>query len=216
MEFTGEHRLPVTQQKVWQALNDPDVLRASIAGCQQLERLSDTSFAAVVIAKVGPISATFRGTVELSNLKPPHSYTLTGQGQGGAAGFAKMRAHVALEPEGDNTLLRYTAEAEIGGKFASVGSRLLQTVVKKNADDFFTAFALQLTGGPAAQTQAPLAAVEAVDPTGQALHKAGINAATPYPLAGTSSWAAPVPAWLVVFAAGLGAGLGLCLGLLLH
>ena len=213
MEFTGEHRLPVTQQKVWQALNDPDVLRASIAGCQQLERLSDTSFAAVVIAKVGPISATFRGAVELSDLKPPHSYTLTGQGQGGAAGFAKMRAHVSLEPEGDNTLLRYTADAEIGGKFASVGSRLLQTVVKKNAEDFFTAVAQQLTGGAAAQTQAPLAAVE---PVGETSRTVGVNAATPYPLAGASSWAAPVPAWLVVFAAGLGAGLGLCLGLLLH
>jgi carbon monoxide dehydrogenase subunit G len=212
MEFTGEHRLPVAQQQVWEALNDPAILKASIAGCQQLERLSDTSFAAVVTAKVGPISATFRGSVELSELKPPHSYTLTGQGQGGAAGFAKMRARVALEPEGDKTLLRYTAEAEIGGKFASVGSRLLQTVVKKNAEDFFAAFAQQLTGGPAA-SEASLAAVKAA---GETLREAGVNAARPAPLTGASSWTAPVPAWLVVFAAGLGAGLGLCLGLLLR
>ncbi|MBC7436641.1 MAG: carbon monoxide dehydrogenase subunit G, partial [Bdellovibrionales bacterium] len=140
MEFSGEHRLPVGQRKVWEALNDPAVLQASIAGCSQLDKLSDTEFSAVVTSKVGPISVTFRGAVELSELDAPNGYTLTGRGQGGAAGFARMTARVALQRVADEeTLLRYTAHAEVGGKLASVGGRLVQSVAKKNADDFFAA-----------------------------------------------------------------------------
>ncbi|MDH5708781.1 MAG: carbon monoxide dehydrogenase subunit G, partial [Hylemonella sp.] len=146
MEFSGEYRIPARQQQVWDALNDPAVLLASIAGCKQLEKVSDSEFNAIVVTRVGPISATFRGSVTLSDLNPPHSYTLTGQGQGGAAGFARMQARVNLKEEGAETVLAYTASAEIGGKLASVGSRLVQTVAKKNADDFFSAFARQLGG----------------------------------------------------------------------
>jgi hypothetical protein len=198
MEFSGEYRIPARQQQVWDALNNPAVLQACIAGCQQLDKISDTEFSAIVVAKVGPISATFRGNVNLSDLDAPRSYTLTGQGQGGAAGFAKMSARVVLTEEGPQTLLSYSASAEIGGKLASVGSRLVQTVAKKNADDFFSAFARQLGGSGVQAAPAPAAAgVEAARPVAPAA-----------PLSLLGSLAAPVPAWLVVFAAGMGIALG--------
>lgn len=199
MEFSGEYRIPARQQQVWDALNDPAVLQACIAGCKQLEKISDTEFTAIVAAKVGPVSATFRGSVSLSDLDPPRSYTLTGQGQGGAAGFAKMSARVALKEEQNDTLLTYTASAEIGGKLASVGSRLVQTVAKKNADDFFSAFARHLGG-----TGVKEAVVPATAPAAGAL----VPAAAAAPARLFSSLGAPVPAWLVVFVAGLGIALG--------
>jgi carbon monoxide dehydrogenase subunit G len=198
MEITGEYLVPAPQQRVWEALNDPRVLQASIAGCQSLEKVSDTEFSAIVTTRVGPVSATFRGTVNLSELDPPNGYTLTGRGQGGAAGFAKMTSRVTLVPQEGQTLLRYTAQAEIGGKLASVGSRLVQAVAKKNADDFFAAFTRQLGGAPAA---VPEAAVPAVGP-----------AAVLAPAGG--GLGAPVPAWLVLFTTGLGLALGYCIGLL--
>jgi carbon monoxide dehydrogenase subunit G len=210
MEFSGEYRLPVGQQRVWEALNDPAVLQASIAGCKQLDKLSDTEFSAVVTSKVGPISVTFRGAVELSDLDAPRGYTLTGRGQGGAAGFARMTARISLEKTGDDeTLLRYNAEAEIGGKLASVGSRLVQSVAKKSADDFFAAFSRQLTG----QSSPAVAVSEALSSD----EKAPLFA-----IPGVASFqaggglGAPVPAWLVVFGTGLGAALGYCVALLLR
>lgn len=209
MEFSGEYRLPVAPERVWAALNEPEVLRASIAGCTQLERTGENAFDAVVTARVGPISATFRGSVELSDLDPPRGYTLTGRGQGGAAGFARMTSRVSLEPEGEGaTLLRYTAQAEIGGKLASVGSRLVQTVARKNADDFFRAFSAQLGGG---------AAVEAAAASGEVpaeMSAVGRRPATAAAYAAGGGLGAPVPAWLVVFGAGLGLALGYCLALL--
>ena len=205
MEFSGEYRIPARQQQVWDALNDPAVLQACIVGCKQLEKVSDTEFVATVAAKVGPVSATFKGNVVLSDLDPPNGYTLTGQGQGGAAGFAKMGAQVALTEDQNETVLKYVAKAEIGGKLASVGSRLVQTVAKKNADDFFAAFSRHL-GGTGAKVEvvptaapAPGALVPGVAPT---------IAAAPARL--FSSLGAPVPAWLVVFACGLGFALGYC------
>ena len=201
MEFSGEYRIPARQKQVWDALNDPAVLQACIAGCKQLEKISDTEFSAIVAAKVGPVSATFRGSVVLSELDPPRSYTLTGQGQGGAAGFAKMSARVALREDQNDTVLTYTASAEIGGKLASVGSRLVQTVAKKNADDFFSAFARQLGGTGVKEAVVPAAA-----PAAGAMVPA--PAAPPAGLFG--SLGAPVPAWLVVFACGLGFALGYC------
>ena len=203
MEFSGEYRIPAPQQRVWDALNDPAVLQACIAGCKQLDKISDTEFTAIVAAKVGPVSATFRGSVVLSDLDPPRSYTLTGQGQGGAAGFAKMGARVALKEEQGSTVLTYTASAEIGGKLASVGSRLVQTVAKKNADDFFSAFARHLGG-----TGVKEAVVPAAVPAAGAPVSAGMPATAPAPVGFISSLGAPVPAWLVVFVAGLGIALG--------
>ncbi len=204
MEMTGEYRIPAPQQRVWDALNDPAVLKACIAGCQQLDKISDTEFKAIVATKVGPISATFRGAVNLSELDAPNGYTLTGQGQGGAAGFARMSARVALKPEADVTLLTYAANAEIGGKLASVGSRLVQTVARKNADDFFSAFARQLGG-----TGEPEAAVVAA-PSAAPMARVAPSTA----LAGGGGLGAPVPAWLVVFGTGLGLALGYAIALL--
>lgn len=208
MEFTGEYLLPVARQRVWDALNDPAVLQASIAGCQQLDKLSDTEFSAVVTSKVGPMAVTFRGAVELTELDPPNGYLLTGRGQGGAAGFARMSARVMLsDAEDGQTLLRYSAQAEIGGKLASVGSRLIQTVAKKNADDFFAAFARQLSGETAALASVPVSARSAQTPGAAPLAPQTV-------LAGGGGLGAPVPAWLVVFGSALGAALGYCMALL--
>lgn len=207
MEIKGEYRIPAPQQRVWEALNDPAVLKACIAGCQQLEKVSDTEFKAIVATKVGPISATFRGAVNLLELDAPNGYTLSGQGQGGAAGFARMSARVALKPESDaaNTLLTYAANAEVGGKLASVGSRLVQTVARKNADDFFSAFARQLGGtGEPERVAAPVPAVTT-----------SVREAKPVAaLAGGGGIGALVPAWLVLFGTGLGLALGYALALL--
>ena len=210
MEFSGEYRLPVGQQRVWEALNDPVVLQASIAGCKQLDKLSATQFSAVVTSKVGPIAVTFRGAVELSDLDAPNGYTLTGRGQGGAAGFARMTARITLARMGDDdTLLRYTAEAEIGGKLASVGSRLVQSVAKKSADDFFAAFSLQLTGQPSSAVALPDAAAAA------AAEKTPLSATPGVAVfSGGGGVGALVPAWLVVFGTLLGAALGYCVALL--
>jgi uncharacterized protein len=207
MEMTGEYRIPAPQQRVWEALNDPAVLKACIAGCQQLEKMSDTEFSAIVATKVGPVSATFRGSVTLCELEPPHGYTLVGQGQGGAAGFARMKARVQLRPEGDDTLLSYSAQAEIGGKLASVGSRLVQGVARKNADDFFSAFARRL-GGTGMQQPAEAAPASAVA-------VAAAPAAVPATRA-AGGFGAPVPVWLVVFNTGLGLALGYCVALLMR
>ncbi len=127
---------------VWRALNDPEVLKNAIAGCQELARHSETQFAAKVTAKVGPVKATFAGEVLLSELDAPESYVISGQGKGGAAGFAKGKARVQLLEQGAETLLIYAAEAQVGGKLAQVGSRLLQSTANKMADDFFRRFAL--------------------------------------------------------------------------
>lgn len=153
MEFIGEHVISAPVEKVWSGLNDPDVLRRSIPGCSELQRTGDNEFTASVVVRVGPVSASFKGKVDLSDLDPPHGYTLSGRGQGGAAGFAKGSARIRLTPEGDGTRLAYVANVEIGGKLASVGGRLVQSVAKKNAEDFFASFSSVLTGGPGAGEQ---------------------------------------------------------------
>lgn len=208
LEFSGDYRIPAPQQRVWAALNDPAVLQASIAGCRQLDKVSDNEFSAIVVAKVGPVSATFRGSVELSEIDAPNSYTLTGRGQGGAAGFARMTARVMLRPEGDETVLQYTASADIGGKLASVGSRLVQSVAKKNADDFFSAFARQL-GAPAA-----LPAAEIGAPAGAPAAPARPSIQAPGPVLAGGGLGALVPAWLLLFVSGLSFALGYCVAVL--
>jgi carbon monoxide dehydrogenase subunit G len=155
MNLSGEYRIPAPPTRVWEALNDVNVLKACIPGCKSLDKTSETSFASVVTSKVGPISATFTGSVTLSDLDPPRGYTISGQGQGGAAGFAKMSARVSLSEDGTDTLLKYEANAEVGGKLASVGSRLVQGVARKNADDFFAAIAQQLGGTGLPELVAP-------------------------------------------------------------
>ena len=146
MNLTGEYRIPALRQDVWEALNNPEILEQCIDGCQELSKDSDTQFSAKVTAKVGPVKAKFSGKVTLSELDPPNGYKISGEGQGGVAGFAKGGATVKLDEDGGHTVLSYTANAEVGGKLASVGSRLVEGVAKKQADDFFGKFS-QIVGG---------------------------------------------------------------------
>jgi carbon monoxide dehydrogenase subunit G len=151
MKLEGSQTIAADRAAVWAALNDPEVLKACIPGCQSLEKTSDTSFEAVVKQKVGPVSATFTGVVELTNLNPPESYTIGGEGKGGAAGFAKGGADVTLEETAEGTLLTYVAEAKVGGKIAQLGARLIDGFAKGMADKFFATFKQQVEGpAPAA------------------------------------------------------------------
>ena len=166
MQMTGQHRIEAPRETVWQALNDVEVLRQCIPGVEEIDKTSDTSFAAKVRAKVGPVSARFSGEVTLSDLDPPHGYTISGEGKGGAAGFAKGGARVRLTDEGAATLLSYDVEAQVGGKLAQIGSRLIDGTAKKMADDFFTRFAQVVEHGgeaPAEAVPSP-AAVRAEQP----------------------------------------------------
>ncbi len=147
MEIKGEYRIPAPQQKVWDALNDPEKLRLSLPGCKSLEQTGANEFTATVVAKIGPVAATFKGKVELSDLDPPNGYTLSGRGQGGPAGFAKGSAKVTLESVGGETLLRYSADVDVGGKLASVGGRLIGGVATSMAEEFFGKFSRAVTGG---------------------------------------------------------------------
>lgn len=140
MEFTGEYRIPAPRQVVWEALNDPEILRQALPGCEEMKKLSDTEFEARVLAQVGPVKARFSGRVKLEEPNPPESYMLVGEGQGGAAGFARGQAKVTLTEEDGHTVLRYVAEANVGGKLAQIGSRLVQGTAKKMADQFFGRF----------------------------------------------------------------------------
>jgi carbon monoxide dehydrogenase subunit G len=151
MEMSNTRIVPAPQEKVWKALNDPDTLKACIPGCESIEKISDNEYAVTMTAKVGPVSAKFKGKLRLADLNPPNSYTLTFEGQGGAAGFGKGTAKVSLVPEGTGTLINYTVNAQVGGKLAQVGSRLIDGAAKKMADDFFAAFATRI-GAPQADT----------------------------------------------------------------
>jgi uncharacterized protein len=145
LTMTGEVELPASQAVVWARLNDPEVLKACIPGCQTLEKLSDTEFQATAKIKIGPVSATFKGRVELSDINPPHGYTISGEGQGGIAGFAKGGAKVGLFPNGSGTRMTYDVEAQVGGKIAQLGARLVDGVAKRMADQFFENFAAQMS-----------------------------------------------------------------------
>jgi carbon monoxide dehydrogenase subunit G len=145
MTMQGEVVLGAARERVWAALNDPEVLKACIPGCQELEKVSDTEFRAVAKAAIGPVKATFRGAVVLSELDPPNSYTISGEGQGGVAGFAKGGAKVRLEDADSGTKLIYDVSAQVGGKIAQLGGRLINGVAKKYADEFFASFARTLT-----------------------------------------------------------------------
>ncbi|MFS8038588.1 CoxG family protein [Xanthobacter sp. AM11] len=141
MELTGEYRINAPRETVWQAILDPQMLRRCIPGCKELEQTGDNAYAAKVQVKVGPVSATFAGTVELVDMEAPAGCRIVGQGNGGIAGFAKGEAKVSLAEDGADTLLAYVADAQIGGKLAALGGRLVQATAKKLSDQFFTAFA---------------------------------------------------------------------------
>jgi carbon monoxide dehydrogenase subunit G len=163
MDMSGSHRIPAKRETVWQALNDPDVLRACIPGCESLEKTSDTEMIAAVTSKIGPVKAKFKGEVTLENMNPPESYTITGEGKGGVAGFAKGSADVKLTEEGDETILTYEAKAQVGGKLAQLGSRLIDSTAKKMAEEFFTKFS-EMVGSPAEQDGPAAAASDDLDP----------------------------------------------------
>ncbi|WOS63134.1 SRPBCC family protein [Sinorhizobium fredii] len=146
MDITGEERIAARREAVWQCLNDPDILKRCIPGCQAIEAVSPTELTAVVKVKIGPVSATFNGKVTLSNLNPPESYTISGEGKGGIAGFAKGGADVTLAEESDETLLSYDVKAEVGGKLAQLGSRLIDSTAKKLAQQFFANLNLAVSG----------------------------------------------------------------------
>ncbi|MGA7327800.1 MAG: carbon monoxide dehydrogenase subunit G [Rhodomicrobium sp.] len=144
MEMTGEQRIPANREVVWKALNDPRVLEACIPGCQELIKSSDNEMTAITLLKVGPVTARFQGAVTLSDVDPPNSYRITGEGQGGVAGFAKGTAAVRLEEDGAHTILHYTVSAQVGGKLSQLGGRLIDATAKQMSSAFFKRFAEEI------------------------------------------------------------------------
>jgi len=163
MDMSGERRIPAPREKVWSGLVDPVVLKVAIPGCESLEKLSDTEMAATAAVKIGPIAARFAGKVHLHDLDPPRSYRLEGEGQGGVAGFARGGAAVTLDEDGADTLLKYDVHAQVGGKIAQLGARLIDATARQYADIFFDRFAAAVSSPPV--ETGPEAAVEAVEET---------------------------------------------------
>jgi carbon monoxide dehydrogenase subunit G len=155
MKMQGERLIQASQQDVWKALNDPVVLEQCIPGCEEMQKVSDNDFSAKVRAKVGPVSLTMTGDVHLSDLNPPVSYRITGQGKGGAAGFARGGADIRLEDKGGATLIAYDVDAQVGGKLAQIGNRLIDSTARKMADDFFSRFVAIVESGETARGGLP-------------------------------------------------------------
>ena len=155
MKMQGKKLIQSPQQDVWKALNDPVVLKQCIPGCEEMQKLSDNDFSAKVNAKVGPVSLTMMGDVHLSDLNPPVSYRMTGQGKGGVAGFAKGGADIRLENKGGATLISYDVDAQVGGKLAQIGSRLIDSTARKMADDFFSRFVAIVESGEKPTGESP-------------------------------------------------------------
>lgn len=221
MEIKGERIIPARRPVVWAALNDPGVLQRSIPGCETIEKVSDTELNATLTLKVGPVKAKFKGNVKLVDLMPPEQYTIVGEGQGGVAGFGKMKATVTLTEVEGGTQLNYLADAQVGGKLAQVGSRLIEGTATKLAQEFFDAFEKNVvptagaTGGdevlPAADPAADPAAGPATTPaeTTAALEPQSVPAPA-LPLASQDPIGA-VPKWVW----GVGAAVALAIALLL-
>ena len=158
MEIKGEYRIAASREKVFAALNDVAILQACIPGCESLEKTSDTEMKAKVRMRIGPVSASFTGKVTLSDLDPPNGYKISGEGQGGAAGFAKGGAVVTLRDDGADTILNYNVDAQVGGKIAQVGARLIDGTARKLADEFFSKFTTMVGGPPPGEVATPVAA----------------------------------------------------------
>lgn len=212
MDMTGQQHIPASKEAVWSALNDVDVLKVCIPGCQELTKSSETEMSAVAVIKVGPVKARFQGAVTLSDLDPPNGYRITGEGQGGVAGFAKGVAAVRLEAVEDGTVLHYTVDAQIGGKLSQLGGRLIDATAKQMSGQFFKRFAEEILARQRAgqSLEAEADAVARTSPVTQAaaVASAGENGASasrmraaraPAPAAG-NSLSLPVLA-AVVFAA---------------
>ena len=162
MDMTGERRIPAPRQKVWDALNDPEVLKMAIPGCKTLEKTSDSDLKATAAVRIGPISAQFTGKVQLLDLDPPNSYRIAGEGQGGVAGFANGGAKVNLSDDGAFTLLKYEVKAQVGGKIAQLGARLIDATAKQMADQFFDRFSAEVSGPAQIAADGPVGAIAAV------------------------------------------------------
>ena len=175
MEMAGERRIAATPQRVWEALNDPEVLRQCIPGCQSLEKEADDRFNAVAEIKIGPIGARFKGAVALSDLDPPNGYTISGRGNGGVAGNAKGTAKVRLSADGAGTLLAYAVDAQVGGRMAQLGGPLIDATARNMADKFFTKFG-EVVGGVAPAAASP---VTAPAPVAAELPATGAQAVAP-------------------------------------
>ena len=153
MEMSGEQLIPASQRETWNALNDPEILKACVPGCESIDRLADNEYQVLMVARVGPVSAKFKGKLTLSDIKPPDSYSIAFEGQGGAAGFAKGGAHVRLSPQDTQTRLAYDVKASVGGKLAQIGSRLVDAAAKKIADEFFKNFNQKMSAHAASPAQ---------------------------------------------------------------
>jgi carbon monoxide dehydrogenase subunit G len=190
MDMSGERRISAPREKVWAALNDPAVLKASIPGCDTLEKLSDTELKATASVKIGPIAAKFAGKVNLLDLDPPNGYRIEGEGQGGVAGFAKGGASVRLAQDGNDTILSYDVKANVGGKIAQLGARLIDATAKQMADAFFDRFAAQVaTAEPEPATEdTPAAAPAAPAPAAPSISLLDLIPAEPGGL--------PIAAWI--------------------
>jgi len=159
MEMNGSREVPASVDATWAALNDPEVLKACIAGCESIDKVSDNEYKVAMTARVGPVSAKFSGRITLNDIVPPKSYTIKFDGQGGAAGFASGEAQVALLPAGSGTRIDYTAKAQVGGKLAQIGSRLVDGAAAKVADDFFGRLVEHLGGSKKADEAETLPAI---------------------------------------------------------
>jgi len=171
MEIKGEYRIAASREKVFAALNDVAILQACIPGCESLEKSSDTEMKAKVRMRIGPVSASFTGKVTLSDLDPPNGYKISGEGQGGAAGFAKGGAVVTLREDGAETVLTYNVDAQVGGKIAQVGARLIDGTARKLADEFFSKFAAMVGAPPPGEAATAPAAAPAPSAAAQRGYK---------------------------------------------
>ena len=160
MDMTGSERIAAPRERVYAALNDPEILKAAIPGCEAIEKTSETEMTATVVTKVGPVKAKFQGAVTLSELDPPQGYVISGEGKGGPAGFAKGGARVRLEADGAATVLHYEVKADVGGKLAQLGSRLIDGTAKKLSGEFFSRFADLVAEPQAAAAVAPVSMAE--------------------------------------------------------
>ena len=174
MEMSGEYKIPASREQVWEALNDPEKLKEAIPGCESINKLSDTEMEAVATAKIGPVKAKFKGKVNLEDLDPPNGYTIRGEGSGGAAGFAKGLAKVKLTEEDGGTLLAYEVDAQVGGKLAQVGQRLVDSAAKKMSDDFFSSFSGMMGGVSTAPEPEPSKGLEGLDGVPAGVWAAGL------------------------------------------
>ncbi|MGF1594021.1 MAG: carbon monoxide dehydrogenase subunit G [Kiloniellaceae bacterium] len=198
MDMTGSERIAAPRERVYQALNDPEILKAAIPGCEAIDKTSDTEMTATVVTKVGPVKAKFQGAVRLSELDPPNGYVISGEGKGGPAGFAKGGAKVRLEEDGDSTILHYEVKADVGGKLAQLGSRLIDSTAKKLSGEFFSRFA-EIVAAPAA---APAGAVPADMAPGAAPEAPPISpGATVRAATGSRRWLWALAAAVAVLAA---------------